>query len=653
MSVPSDEEVLESGEVGDTRPGDSSSEPGASADRSGHKSAVGAGALAIGALGVVFGDIGTSPLYAFREAIEHQHLDVTRRNSMGVASIAFWALIVIISAKYIALVMKAQNHGEGGILALTALIMPKSAKSRTAGGLVMLGVFGTALLYGDGLITPAISVLSAVEGFRIASSAFEPVVIPLTCVILVALFLVQRRGTHAIGKVFGPVMVVWFTVLGLLGLLQIVQQPGVLGAVNPIHIVNFFAAEPLKAFLALGSIFLVVTGGEALYADMGHFGRRPIAIVWYSIVLPGLLLNYFGQAALLTRDPTAIESPFYRMAPEWAITPLAVLATMASVIASQALISGAFSLTVQAVQLDYLPRVAIRHTSRDHQGQVYVPLVNWALMIGCVGLVIAFRTSSNLAAAYGIAVTSVMMITTILIAVVARRNWGWSRAKTAIVMTPLLAIDTGFLAANVPKIPQGGWFPLAVAVVLLAQMATWRKGRQLVAARIHRGERPIDEVLDESTDVTRVDGTAVFLFKDQGMAPPALINNLRHNKVLHTTTVIVSIATEKIPRVPAEERAQVTSIRPDVYQVRLRFGFMEEADVPAALAAVRLHGHTVDLQQATYFIGRESVIASKIPGMHPLREELYVLLNRGADSTSRFFNLPPDRVFEVGSHVEI
>jgi len=453
--------------------------------------------------------------------------------------------------------------------------------------------------------------------------------------------------------VFGPVMVVWFGVLGVLGLSQIAREPGVLAAVNPIHIVHFFSAEPLKAFLALGSIFLVVTGGEALYADMGHFGRRPIAIGWYSIVLPGLLLNYFGQAALLARDASAIESPFYRMAPEWAVTPLAVLATLASVIASQALISGAFSLTVQAVQLDYLPRVAIRHTSSDHHGQVYVPLVNWALMAGSVGLVLTFRTSSKLAAAYGIAVTSVMLITTVLLAVLASRHWNWSRAKTAIVMTPLLAIDAGFLAANVPKIPQGGWFPLAVAVVLLAQMATWRTGRRLVAARIRRGERSIDDVLDEFTDVTLVEGTAVFLFKDLGAAPPALINNVLHNKVLHTTTLIVSVVVDELPRIPADERAEVTRVRSGVYQVCLRFGFMEEADVPAALASIELPWRRIDPNQATYFLGHESVIAGKVPGMHPAREQLFVVLNRGAESASRFFHLPPDRVVEIGSHVEI
>ncbi len=653
MSATSNEDLGESDEEDASRVRTSAAVPEQFVDRSHGTAAVGVGALAIGALGVVFGDIGTSPLYAFREAINHQNLDVTRVNAMGVASLAFWALIVIISIKYIAVVMKAENHGEGGILALIALILPRSAKGRMTTGLVMLGVFGTALLYGDGLITPAISVLSAVEGFSVASSAFDSIVIPLTCVILFALFMVQRRGTGAIGKVFGPVMVVWFMVLGLLGLLQIVQRPGVLGAVNPIHIVNFFAAEPLKAFLALGSIFLVVTGGEALYADMGHFGRRPIAVVWYCIVLPGLLLNYLGQAALLIRDPTAIENPFYRMAPEWAVTPLAVMATMASVIASQALISGAFSLTVQAVQLGFLPRLAIRHTSRDHHGQVYVPLVNWALMIGSIGLAIAFRTSSNLAAAYGIAVTSVMLITTILIAVVARSNWGWSRSRTAVVMTPLLAIDAAFLAANLPKIPDGGWFPLVVAVILFVQMVTWRKGRQLVAARIHRGERPINDVLDESTDIARVDGTAVFLFKDQGMAPPALINNLLHNKVLHTTTMLVSILIEKVPRVDAEQRAEVTELQPGVYQICLRFGFMETTDVPAALANVTLAGRSIESNEVTYFIGRESVIAGKAPGMHPLSERLFVILNRGADSASRFFKLPPDRVFEVGSHVEI
>jgi KUP system potassium uptake protein len=614
---------------------------------------VGMAALGLGALGVVFGDIGTSPLYAFRESFEHNDLTVDRTNALGVASCAFWALVIIICIKYLALVMRADNRGEGGILALTALVMPATKPGRGMTALVTLGVFGTALLYGDGLITPAISVLSAVEGFEVASDAVSDYVIPIACGILVALFAVQRRGTGAVGKVFGPVMVLWFAVLGGLGLRQVLREPGVVEAVNPVHIVDFFQAEPLKAFLSLGSIFLVVTGGEALYADMGHFGRRPIMLAWYTIVLPGLVLNYFGQAALLIREPGSIESPFYRMAPEWAITPLAVLATMASVIASQALISGAFSLTVQAVQLDYFPRLAIHHTSAGHQGQVYVPLVNWALMIGCVGLVIGFQSSSNLAAAYGIAVTSTMVITTLLFGFVAHERWGWSHARTALLLVPLLLVDLAFLAANVPKIPHGGWFPLLVALGLLVQMATWRKGRQLVAARIRRGERPIAEVLGESTQAPRVPGTAVFLFKDLGKAPPAFVNNLRHNKVLHTTTLIVAVETAEVPRVDPPDRATVTRIGEGVYEVLLRFGFMEEPRVPAALAELDGAPFTVDVDDVSYFIGRESIIAGKAPGMHPLREELFVLLNRGADSASRFFDLPPDRVFEVGSHVEI
>jgi len=620
---------------------------------SGHHQAA-TGALALAALGVVFGDIGTSPLYAFREAFEHQDLVATHTNALGVASIAFWALVIIISIKYLALVMKADNHGEGGILALTALVMPKAKSGRVAGALVLLGVFGTALLYGDGLITPAISVLSAVEGFEVASSAFEDWVLPLACAILVVLFLVQKRGTGGIGKVFGPIMVVWFGVLGLLGLLEIVGHPQVITAVNPINIVYFFQAEPMKAFLALGSIFLVVTGGEALYADMGHFGRKPIAVAWYGLVLPCLLLNYFGQAALLLGEPEAVHHPLYEMVPEWGITPLALLATMASIIASQALISGAFSLTVQAVQLDYLPRVKIDHTSAGHAGQVYVPLVNWLLMIGSIGLVLGFQTSSNLAAAYGIAVTTTMVITSLLFFRVARDRWGWSAAKTSLIVVPLLLVDGAFLAANIPKIPHGGWFPVVIAVGLLVQMATWRKGRQLVAERIRRGERPIAEVIAAHPDAVRVPGAAVFLFKDEGQAPPALVNNLRHNKVLHETTIVASIQTADTPRVKLADRVDVNEVQPGVYSVVMRFGFMEEPNVPAALALVDLgRRRHLDYDDVTYFVGRESILPTEDEGMHPALEQLYALLHRGADSASRFFDLPPDRVFEVGAYVEL
>jgi KUP system potassium uptake protein len=609
--------------------------------------------LALGALGVVFGDIGTSPLYAFREAFEHQDLPVIESNALGVASIAFWALIVIISIKYLALVMRADNHGEGGILALTALVMPRTSGGRRVAGLVLLGIFGTALLYGDGLITPAISVLSAVEGFEVASSTFEAWVIPVACAILVGLFLVQRKGTEAVGRVFGPVMVAWFAVLGLLGLRQILEHPGVLEAINPLHIVELFQNEPKKGFLALGSIFLVVTGGEALYADMGHFGRRPIAQAWYAVVLPGLVLNYFGQAALLSHDPEAIENPFYRLAPEWGVTPLAALATMASVIASQALISGAFSLTVQAVQLDYLPRLKVLHTSEHQKGQVYVPLVNWALMIGSVGLVVGFRSSSNLAAAYGIAVTATMVITTVLFFVVARRRWHWPLARTALVVTPLLLVDSAFLAANVPKIPAGGWFPLLVGLLLLVQMATWRQGRQLVAAHLRRGERRAADLIDDTPDVTVVEGTAIFLFKDPGQAPPALVSNLRHNRVRHADTYLLSIEITDAPHVDDADRRSVSTLRPGLHQVVLRYGYLDEIDVPAQLTHRNGDDSPVDDGDATYFVGREAVTQGDIEGMHPALEHLYALLHRGADSATRFFKLPTDRVFEVGTPVEI
>jgi KUP system potassium uptake protein len=614
--------------------------------------------LAFGTLGIVYGDIGTSPIYAFREAFDHSELQLDRSTAFGVASVVFWSLIIIISVKYLALVMRADNRGEGGILALTALVMPRggaAAKGITA-GVITLGVFGTALLYGDGLITPAISVLSAVEGFEVATSAFEDWVLPVSIAILVALFSVQKRGTARIARVFSPVMIVWFTVLGALGLRQILRHPSVIQAVSPTYGIEMFVNHPWRAFLALGSIFLVVTGGEALYADMGHFGRRPIQLSWYVMVLPALLLNYFGQAALLADDPAAIESPFYNLAPKWGITPLAILATMATVIASQALITGAYSLTTQAVQLDYLPRLKILHTSAHHIGQVYVPLVNWLLMIGCVGLVIGFRTSSALASAYGIAVTTTMLITTLLFYRVARDRWGWSIKRSVLMLTPLLGVDGAFLAANVPKIPTGGWFPLAVGFGLVIQMTTWRRGRELVAARIRRGERPMKEVGREALDakVARVPGTAVYLFKDAGAAPPALVSNLEHNKVLHETTLLLSVSVADVPRVDPHDRVSYTHIGPGIHQIDLLFGFMDEPDVPDALATMdAIPGYQFDLGTTTFFLGREAVGAGKAPGMHPWREELFVLLNRGAASASRFFNLPPDRVFEVGTQVEI
>ena len=619
-------------------------------------SKAGTGMLALGALGVVYGDIGTSPLYSLKETFtEKSHpMLVDNINVYGVCSLAFWALLIIISVKYLFLVMRADNRGEGGILALTALVMPKRGSTTAKAGLLVgLGVFGTALLYGDGIITPAISVLSAVEGLGEVSSSFDSWVIPIAVVILLGLFFVQSRGTGAVGKVFGPIMIIWFLILAVLGLSKVWSEPGIIASVNPYYAVQYFTHETSRAFLSLGSIFLVVTGGEALYADMGHFGRKPITVGWYAIVLPALLLNYWGQGAFLLQNPEAIESVFFRMAPEPLLLPLVILATCATIIASQALISGVFSLTAQAVQLDYLPRIQIRHTSSSHSGQIYVPLVNWALMIACIGLVLGFRTASNLAAAYGIAVTMTMVITTLIFFRVITDRWNWSRTRGFIICVPLVLIEMGFLGANVIKIPHGGWFALAVGAILMVQMQTWRRGRILVAARIHRGERPIEDVLDEAEGIKRVTGTAVFMFKDLGKAPPALVNNLRHNKVLHNTTLIVAVDTADEPRVSAEDRATVKKVAPGVFQVEVSFGFMEDPDVPKVLAAIVHPGLEYDPEDVTYFLGHESIIAGKAPGMNPLQEHLFVFLNRGADSASRFFNLPTERVFEVGSRVEI
>ena len=614
------------------------------------------GALVVGALGVVYGDIGTSPLYAFKEAFtEETHiLAVDRVNVFGVCSLAFWSLILIISVKYLFFVMRADNHGEGGILALTSLVMPRRATVAKAGVLVALGVFGTALLYGDGIITPAISVLSAVEGLEEVNSSFQDWVVPIAIVILVGLFLVQRRGTGAMGRVFGPIMIVWFSVLALLGLRQLLHGAEIMQSINPVWAIRFFSDDSANAFLSLGSIFLVVTGGEALYADMGHFGRKPIIVGWYALVLPALVLNYWGQGAFLLRNPEAVDKKFFfLMAPDGLKLPLVGLATMATIIASQALITGVFSLTRQAVQLDYLPRIRIEHTSHQHEGQIYVPLVNWLLMIACVGLVIGFQTSTALAAAYGIAVTMTMAITTLIFFRVLTDRWEWPQWKAMLVCVPMLLVELGFLGANIPKIPHGGWFALGVGAVLMLQMATWRRGRQLVAARIQRGERPIEEVLDEATNLKKVDGTGVFLFKDLGKAPPALLNNLRHNKVLHKTTLLVSVETADAPRVPEDARTQVTKVEPGVFQVVITYGFMDEPDVPAALGTLDVRGLTFDPADVTYFIGRESVVAGKAPGMNPVFEHLFVWLNRGADSAVRFFNLPDEQVFEVGSRVEI
>jgi KUP system potassium uptake protein len=613
--------------------------------------------LTLAALGVVYGDIGTSPLYSLRECFYGEHaIRVSPENVLGVLSLIVWSLIVIISIKYIGFVMRADNRGEGGILALTALVTPMRASGR--GGrrmLIMLGLFGTALLYGDGMITPAISVLSAVEGLSVATHFFDPYIVPITIVILVGLFLIQRRGTGGIGRIFGPVMAVWFVVIGALGVGQIVHHPGVLASVNPAHGAMFFVRNGWHGFLILGSVFLVVTGGEALYADMGHFGKRPITIAWFSLVLPGLLLNYFGQGALLITDPSAAENPFYRLAPGWLLYPMVVLSTFATVIASQALISGAFSLTMQAVQLGYTPRVEIAHTSATERGQIYIPSINWMLMVSCIGLVLGFGSSSNLAAAYGVAVTTTMVVTTVLFYVVARHRWHWPRWKAVPLCGFFALVDMAFFLANVVKVPHGGWFPLVVGVIVFTLMTTWKKGRQIVASRISEGTLP-PELFLQSLKIdppVRVPGTAIFMYGDPRGTPPALLHSLKHYKAMHRQVVFLSVVTEEEPHVPAAGRVRVEELGEGVYRITVHYGFMQDPNLPEALALVSHPGLDLRPAHTTYILGRETLIATKRPGMAIWREHLFAVMSRNARSATSFFSIPPNRVVELGAQIEI
>ena len=638
--------------------------------------------LTLGSLGVVYGDIGTSPIYALREALGHKpHLLVTGTEPhgkttaadllpfnpgvvFGALSIVFWALILIITIKYLFFVMRADNHGEGGILALSALLPKKSGSnepqsgiakaSAVSGVLLLLGLFGTALLYGDGMITPAISVLSAVEGLSIVSTSFTPYILPLAVGIIVGLFAVQRWGTGKIGKAFGPIMIVWFGTLAVLGVVNIAQTPEVLEAVNPIWAIRYFQMNPLKGFFSMGSLFLVVTGGEALYADMGHFGRKPILAGWFVAVLPALLLNYFGQGAQIIQDQgNDLDEAFFRMAPEWFLLPLVILATVATVIASQALISGAFSLTQQAINLGYSPRVEIRHTSESEKGQIYIPQINWLLMISCVFLVLGFRTSSNLAAAYGLAVTLCMFITTLIFMKVAQHHFGWSKTKAYVIGLPLLFIDAIFLAANLFKIPKGGWFPLVVGAVVFTLLTTWKTGRAIVAKRLRRGAIPLTEyiasVTGGRTPVTRVPGVGIFLFSEPSLVPPAMQANVRHNRILHDRVYVVSVMNEDVPQVPMSERVHVTDLGFGVSQVILRYGFMQEFNIHDDMAA----DPALDVRDGVYFLGRENLRPSKLDGMAPLRENLMRQMSRNTTDVAEFFKLPSDRVFEVGVQVDL
>ena len=610
--------------------------------------------MALLALGVVFGDIGTSPLYALRETFELHHIPVDRTNVLGVLSLVFWALIIVITLKYLTFVMRASNKGEGGILALVSLIRARRGRN-WPWTLVLLGAFGTALLYGDGAITPAISVLSAVEGLGVAQPSLSGWVIPIAVVILIGLFSVQSRGTHHIGRIFGPVMVVWFTTIAVLGSVHIADNTGVFAALDPMWGARFFAENTFAGFLALGSLFLVVTGGEALYADMGHFGHRAIAIGWYALVLPGLLLCYFGQGALLLDDPEAVSQPFYSLAPDWGVLPLTVLATFATVIASQALITGVFSLTMQASSLGWLPRIRIRHTSAHERGQIYVPAFNWALLIACVSLVLAFRSSTGLAGAYGLAVTATMFVTTLLFFEVAVTRFGWSRGRAFVVCGVFITVDLAFLGANLFKFFAGGWFPIVVAIAIFTAMSTWRRGRELLAEKLHRVKTPLAEFLDANVERPRVPGTAVYLSSLVGAVPPSLTKNLQHNGVLHERLVFLSVEITDVPSVPATDRATVTALGHSAWLVELHYGFMEIIDVPRGLEegdafALGLHE---DDPSITYFVGSERIVAIGAPGMAPWRERLFIVMHRNASPAQRFFDLPADQVMSIGSTVEL
>jgi KUP system potassium uptake protein len=621
-----------------------------------HPGAQGLRALALGALGVAYGDIGTSPLYTMREAFGHAGgLHLGEATVLGVLSLVFWSLVLIVSVKYVVLILRADNRGEGGVLALGTLasraVPPERGRLRALVPALM--VAGLALFYGDGLITPAISVLSAVEGLETAAPALEPYVVPIAALILVALFLIQSRGTASVGSLFGPVMLAWFATLGLLGLAQVVQNPGVLAALDPRYALGLFRIEGWQAFVALGAIVLAVTGAEALYADMGHFGPLPIRVAWFGLVLPGLLLNYFGQGALLLRDPTALEHPFYHLVPGWALFPLIGLATLATIIASQAVISGVFSLTRQAIQLGLLPRMTVRHTSASEIGQVYIPRVNWLLMAGVLALVAGFQSSGKLAAAYGISVTGAMAIDAVLAGLVAAWRWGWG-AAAAVVFGVFLALDLAYFAANALKIPSGGWFPIVVAALFAYLVITWRRGRAALARRLYGHAlttRSFIEKLDPK--LIRVRGTAVFMTGNPDVVPNSLLHNIKHNKVLHERVVLMTVRTRDIPTVPEDQRIELEKLGKGFYRVTVNYGFTDQPDIPRALELCRAKDLQADPMLTSYFLARETLIPSSRPEMGRVEERVFAALSTGNLSATAYFQIPPGRVVELGAQIEI
>src|SRR5688572_12911592 len=613
--------------------------------------------LSLSALGVVYGDIGTSPLYAVRECFHGEYgVPPTPAHVLGVLSLMFWSLVLIISIKYIVFVMRADNRGEGGILSLVALAVPRDAvrPRGSAWALALLGVFGAALLYGDGMITPAISVLSAVEGLEVATPGLGRVVVPITVAILVGVFAIQSRGTKRVGRLFGPVMVVWFLTLAVLGVRGIAHEPSVLSALAPWHAAAFLAEGGGVGFVVLASVFLVVTGGEALYADMGHFGRRPIRVAWFGLVLPALLLNYFGQGALVLESPAAAGNPFYRLAPAWSLYPLVALATAAAVIASQAMVSGAFSLTHQAIQLGYCPRLSVSHTSARESGQIYVAPVNWALMLAACALVIGFGSSANMSAAYGMAVSATMMITTALLCVVAVRRWGW-RWRALALGAVLVPIDVAFLGANLLKLDDGGWFSLVVAAFGFTLMSTWKRGRAVLRERLEETGLPLELFMPdlETAKLPRVPGTAVFLAGDPQGTPLALLHNVKHNKVVHEHNVLLTLVTEDVPYVPEDERVTVKPLGQGFFRVVAHHGFMDLPDVPRLLRKARSPALPIDLERTSYFLGRERLIPSGHSGMARWREWLFSVMSQNAQSATSFFRIPPGQVVELGAQVEL
>ncbi len=623
--------------------------------------------LAFTALGVVYGDIGTSPLYALKECFSgHHSIAPTPNNVLGVMSLVFWSLNFIVSFKYVSFVLRADNRGEGGILALLALVRPLTRPKGTRVMLIALGLFGAALLYGDGVITPAISVLGAVEGLSVATPAFQQFVWPISAGILAALFAVQKWGTMTVGRLFGPVMGLWFASIAILGVRGILLAPEILRALSPWYAIDLFIRDGVQGFLILGSVVLAVTGAEALYADMGHFGARPIRVTWFAIVLPCLVLNYFGQSALLLHRPDAISNPFFTLVPDWGLYPMVAIATAAAIVASQALISGAFSLTRQAVQLGYSPRVTIIHTSTTEIGQIYIPEVNQALLVGCLALVAGFQSSTNLAAAYGIAVTGTMMITTLLFHTVACERWHWPVWRARALTLLFLIVDVAFFSANVVKITQGGWFPLVVAVAIYTLMTTWNRGRARLAAIVRENTLPMDLFLADvgRRQPHRVPGTAVFLTSDTTGAPPVLLHHLKHNKVLHERVMLMSVVTEEIPQVDQEERVECRELGEGFYQVVAHYGFMETPDIPAVLRQLSTVGNGKALKPAetSFYLGRETLIASRknpAPGsvdgvgrMSHWRKRLFILMTRNARSATAFFGLPPNRVVELGAQIQ-